>query len=143
MEASQNVAMRGSTAVEGKTQESNAAVEKRRDEQERVTVPAVDIFEDPHRITIKVDMPGVSKDHLSVHSDRNGLVIEGTMSIKTPENMQALYADLQASKYRRSFVLSRELDSERIDATLKDGVLTVRIPKRTEFQARKIKVNVG
>ena len=53
-----------------------------------------------------------------------------------------LYADLKTTKYRRTFVLGGELETERIEATLKDGLLTVRIPKRVEFRTRKIKVNV-
>jgi HSP20 family molecular chaperone IbpA len=57
--------------------------------------------------------------------------------------MSALYADLQTTKYRRTFTLSSELDSERIAANLKDGLLTVRIPKRAEFRTRKIRVDVA
>jgi len=64
------------------------------------------------------------------------------MQIDMPTGMAALYADLQTTKYRRTFVLSGELETERIEATLKDGLLTVRIPKRVEFRTRKIKVNV-
>lgn len=142
MQASQNVAVRESTAVEGQSPASTS-MERRREEQERVMLPAVDIFEDAHQITIRADMPGVSRDGLSVLAERNRLVIEGKLGVRAPQDMQAIYADLQASKYQRSFVLSRELDSERIDASLKDGVLTVRIRKREEFQPRKVKVNVG
>jgi HSP20 family protein len=142
MQTNQNVEVRESTNVDGRGKES-ARLQNRAHDQERVMVPAVDIFEDAHRITIRADMPGVAKDGLSVQADRNGLVIEGKLAIQAAPDMQAIYADLHASKYWRSFVLSRELDSERIDASLKDGVLTVRIPKRTEFQTRKIKVNVG
>jgi HSP20 family molecular chaperone IbpA len=57
--------------------------------------------------------------------------------------MSALYADLQTTKYRRTFALSGELETERIAASLKDGLLTVRIPKRAEFRTRKIKVDVA
>jgi HSP20 family molecular chaperone IbpA len=64
------------------------------------------------------------------------------MQIDMPTGMAALYADLQTTKYRRTFVLSGELETERIEATLKDGLLTVHIPKRVEFRTRKIKVNV-
>jgi HSP20 family protein len=55
--------------------------------------------------------------------------------------MSPLYADLQTTKYRRTFALSGELETERIAASLKDGLLTVRIPKRAEV--RKIKVGVA
>jgi len=54
--------------------------------------------------------------------------------------MEALYADVQATRYSRSFGLSSELEPDRIEATLKDGVLTVRIPKRAEYRPRKIEI---
>lgn len=123
------------------TQESTAVETKPR-ERAIVLIPAVDIFEDAHQITVQAEMPGVSRDTLNVQADRNELLIEGDMQIDMPTGMAALYADLQTTKYRRTFVLSGELETERIEATLKDGLLTVRIPKRVEFRTRKIKVNV-
>jgi HSP20 family molecular chaperone IbpA len=57
--------------------------------------------------------------------------------------MEALYADLQSTKYRRSFLLSGELETDRIEANLKDGLLTLRIPKRAEHKPRKIEVRTG
>ncbi len=110
--------------------------------RELTLLPAVDIFEDPHQITVQAEMPGVSKEQLNIQADRDELVIEGDIHIDMPAGMAAVYADLHSTRYRRSFVLSGELDTERIDASLKDGVLTVRIPKRVEFRTRKIKVNV-
>jgi HSP20 family protein len=123
------------------TQESTAVETKAR-ERAIVLIPAVDIFEDAHQITVQAEMPGVSRDTLNIQADRNELLIEGDMQIDMPAGMAALYADLQTTRYRRTFVLSGELETERIEATLKDGLLTVRIPKRVEFRTRKIKVNV-
>lgn len=57
--------------------------------------------------------------------------------------MEPIHADIQYTRYSRSFVLSAELETEAIDAKLKDGVLTIRIPKRSEFRPRKIEVQVG
>jgi HSP20 family molecular chaperone IbpA len=54
--------------------------------------------------------------------------------------MEALHADVRATRFSRSFALSRELDSENVDASLKDGVLRLRIPKRAEVRPRKIEV---
>jgi len=124
------------------TPEATGVEKKPTREREAVLIPAVDIFEDAHQITVQAEMPGVSKDKLNVRADRNELLLEGDMDIDMPKGMAALYADLQTTKYRRSFVLSGELETERIEATLKDGLLTVRIPKRAEFRTRKIKVNV-
>ena len=57
--------------------------------------------------------------------------------------MEPVYADVQATRYARSFVLSGELETDAIDAKLKDGVLTIRIPKRSEFRPRKVEVRAG
>lgn len=112
-------------------------------EEELVLAPPVDIFEDAHGITVHAEMPGVARDRLNVQADRNSLLIEGEAAIDMPAGMAALYADVQATRYRRSFVLSGELETDRIEATLKDGLLTVRIPKRAEFQPRKIEVRAA
>jgi len=56
------------------------------------------------------------------------------------ESMEALYADVRSSLYRCSFVLSPELETSRIEAILKDGVLAVRIPKKAEARPRRIEV---
>jgi HSP20 family protein len=118
-------------------------VQARAHEQELVLAPAVDIFENADGITVQAEMPGVSKDRLNVQADRNNLLIEGDVVIDMPAGIEALYADVQGTKYRRSFVLSGELETERIEANLKDGLLTVRIPKRAEFRPRKIEVRAA
>jgi HSP20 family molecular chaperone IbpA len=104
--------------------------------------PLVDIFETEDGITVQAEMPGVSKDRLNVQADRNGLLLEGDIVIDMPQGIEAVHADVRATKYRRSFTLSSELDTDRIEATLKDGMLTVHIPKRAEFTPRKIEVRV-
>jgi HSP20 family protein len=105
--------------------------------------PPVNIFEDAHGITLEADMPGVSRDRLILQVDRDTLLVEGDAKIEMPAGMQALYADVRATHYRRSFTLSGELEPEKIEASLKDGVLTVRIPKRAELRPRKIEVRAG
>ena len=109
-------------------------------EHDYVLVPAADIFEDADGISVVLDMPGVSKDRLHVKADSNGLVVEGDAEIPMPEGMEAVYADVNAAHYRRSFGLTSELDAERIEAVLKDGVLTLRIPKRAELKPRRIEI---
>jgi HSP20 family protein len=102
--------------------------------------PAVDIFETDEGITLQADMPGVSKDRLNVRVEGTNLLVEGEIAIPHQEQMQALYADVRSATYRRSFLLSSELESGKIDANLRDGVLTVRIPKRAEHRPRRIEV---
>ena len=143
MVAAQDVTTRRSSAVEQKPEASSIETEQQSSrERDLAMLPAVDIFEDAHQITVQAEMPGVSKEGLNVHADRNNLVIEGRIGLDIPAGMSALHADLKTTQFRRSFVLSGELDTERIAATLKDGLLTVRIPKRVEFRTRKIKVEV-
>ena len=102
--------------------------------------PAVDIFEDQTGITVQADMPGVSKEGLAVHIDNNTLSIEGKVDIAMPEGMEALHADIRSTRYQRNFSLSNELDTDKVEASLKHGVLNLRIPKRDEHRPRKIEV---
>jgi HSP20 family protein len=112
-------------------------------EPEFVLRPPVDIYEDADGITLQLDMPGVSKERLNIQADRNALTVEGDARVDMPEGMEALYADVRATRYRRSFTLSSELEAGKTDASLKDGVLTVRIPKRAEVRPRKIEVRAS
>ena len=127
-------------------QEVNAAEPesaRQPDEQERAIQPAVDIFEDELGITVQADMPGVSKDRVDIQIDKHTLTIEGFAEISMPEGMEPLYADVSSTRYMRSFSISSELDADQVEATLKDGVLTVRVPKREQFKPRKIEVRAG
>ncbi len=112
-------------------------------EPERVLRPPVDISEDAEGITLVADMPGVSSDRLDVHVDNDTLLIEGEAKIDMPEGMEALYADVRSTHYRRSFSLSGELDTDAIEASLNNGVLSLHIPKRAEVKPRKIEVRAG
>lgn len=111
-------------------------------ESEMTLRPQVDIFEDAEGITLMADMPGVSREHLNIEVDKDMLLVEGDARINMPDGMEAVHADVRATRYRRSFALSSELEADKIDASLKDGVLNVRIPKRPEVRPRKIEVRV-
>ena len=118
-------------------------VQARSREVETVLRPPVDIFEDGEGITLVADMPGVSKGRLNIRVDKDTLLVEGDAAIEMPEGMDALYADVRSTRYRRSFALSSELDTDGIDASVKDGVLSVRIPKRAEVRPRRIEVRTA
>ena len=111
-------------------------------ESEMSLRPPVDIFEDAEGITLLADMPGVSRERLNIEVGKDMLLVEGDAQIDMPEGMEAVHADVRVTHYRRSFALSSELDADNIDASLKDGVLSVRIPKRPEVRPRKIEVRV-
>lgn len=122
---------------QGKSQPEGA----RRDTQ--AMAPRVDVLEDDTGITLIADMPGVSKDSLDIRVENDALSIEGAVSAATPEAMEAMYAEVRTPRYRRSFTLSRELDSGRIEAQLTDGVLKVRIPKHEQARPQRISVKVS
>ncbi|CAA9889227.1 Heat shock protein Hsp20 [Candidatus Methylobacter favarea] len=105
--------------------------------------PAVDVYEDGTGITLLADLPGVSRDRLNIQVDKNNLTIEGQMVIDMPEGMESLYAEVRGSRFQRSFSLSSELEVDKIEAQMKDGVLTLKVPKRSELQPRKIEIKAG
>jgi HSP20 family protein len=108
--------------------------------RERTVAPAVDIFEDAGGITLLADMPGVSKDRLDVRLDGDTLAIEGRVGLNAHADLRVLWAEVGVPQFRRTFTLSRELDASRIEANLKDGVLTLRVPKQAHAQPRRIAV---
>jgi HSP20 family protein len=108
---------------------------------ESVLRPPVDIFETGEGITLHADMPGVAKDRLNLRVEGNSLLIEGTIGVAPQEQMTALHADVRSTVYRRSFTLSHELETQKIEAALKDGELIVRIPKRAELRPRTIAIS--
>lgn len=110
---------------------------------QRALLPAVDVFEDAGGITLLADMPGVSREQLELKVEGDALLIEGGVQPRTPDGLEAIYAELRVPRYRRSFTLSRELDTTGIEAKLKDGVLTLRIPKQAHAQPRRIAVTAG
>jgi HSP20 family molecular chaperone IbpA len=106
-------------------------------------LPRVDVFEDSAGITLLADLPGVAKDKLTLRVEGNTLQIEGEIAPETPANLDAVYAELRLPRYLRGFTLSSELDTDKIDAQLRDGVLTLRIPKHAHAQPRRIEVKVA
>ena len=112
-------------------------------DQQRAVLPAVDVFEDASGITLLADMPGVPKELLELKVEGEALLIEGGVRPHTPDGLEAIYAEVRVPRYRRSFTLSRELDTTRIEANLKDGVLSLRIPKQAHAQPRRIAVTAG
>lgn len=105
--------------------------------------PAVDIFENEAGITLVADMPGVSKERLGVRVDGEELLIEGSAEVDVPDNLELLHREVRTPLFRRSFTLSRELDAAKIEATLKDGVLRLHVPKAEAARPRRIDIKVG
>lgn len=104
--------------------------------------PPVDVIEDASGITLYADLPGVPREKLTLNVEADTLTIEGEVSLASPENLQALHVEVTQPRYRRVFTLSRELDSEKIAAEFKQGVLKLHIPKAAHAQPKKISVTV-
>lgn len=111
--------------------------------QQPYVVPPVDVYEDEAGITLLADLPGVSRDGLNVRVDGDSLWLEATAAVSGPDKMELVYGEAQIPSYRRRFTLSRELDTARIEAQLKDGVLRLTIPKAEEAKPRRIAVQAG
>lgn len=137
MATSNELGRRGSSATAAA---QSGSPEQRLQSSETPVRPPVDIWEDKDGITLCADMPGVSKDRLQLRIDGNNLIIEGQVRLELSGNAEALYADIRSGLYRRTFSLSGELETGKVEASLKDGVLMVRIPKRAELRPRKIEV---
>ena len=106
-------------------------------------VPTVDIWEDNDGIMLKADLPGVAKEGLSVGVDGETLTIEGAVNLGESAKLKDVYAEVRVARYRRTFVLGRDLDTEKIAASLKNGVLELRIPKLEAAKPRRVPVRVA
>lgn len=111
-----------------------------RPEEAITLMPPVDIFEDDAGFTLTADLPGVSPEGLGVRVNGDNLLIEGDVTIPAPQDMELVYAEVVASRYQRSFTLSRELDASGIEANFKNGVLILKIPKAEEAKPRRIDI---
>jgi HSP20 family protein len=106
-------------------------------------MPPVDVIEDSAGITLRADLPGVPKEKLKLQVEAGTLTIEGEVSIAMPESMEATYAEVSVPRFRRVFTLSKELDTGKVSAELKHGVLSLRIPKAEHAQPRRIDIKVS
>jgi len=102
--------------------------------------PPVDIFEDPNAITVLADMPGVKPGHLKIDLHEGVLTITGHADAPDGSNEVAILEEYRAGTYQRSFTLSEAIDQAQIQATLKHGVLHLRLPKAEQAKPRQIKI---
>jgi HSP20 family molecular chaperone IbpA len=109
----------------------------------RFVVPRIDVLEDESGITLLADLPDVPRESLELKVEGDTLLVEGVVATPMPQPLQSVYAEVRVPRYRRTFTLSRELDANRIEAKLKDGVLNLRIPKQEHARPRRIEVRAG
>src|SRR3954451_18510348 len=123
-------------------------VQKKREHDQRqettipasVFVPTADIYESQDTLTVILEMPGVQKDNVDVRVEDGTLNIEGRLDLAKYQGLVPLYTEYNIGHYARSFRLSSKIDRTKIAADLKDGVLSVTLPKAAEAKPRTIKV---
>ena len=109
----------------------------------RVYVPRVDIYSNEEGVTIEADMPGVDENNVDILLEKDVLTISGFVTPAEPEGFELNYSEYGVGDYRRSFTLIEEIDRDKIEASINNGVLRVHLPKAPEAQARKIAVQAG
>ena len=105
--------------------------------------PPVDIFEDAGAITVLADMPGVEPGHLKIDLHDGVLTITGHADAREGSNEVTVLQEYRAGTFQRSFTLSEAIDQEQIQATLKQGVLRLRLPKAARAKPRQIRIQTG
>ncbi len=105
-------------------------------------IPATDVYESEEEYTLALDLPGIERDGLDVSLDEGRLTIRGERA-SAPEGVVARRTERPAGRFVRSFTLPESVERQSISADYKDGVLTLRLPKRKEQPARRVKIDIG
>ncbi len=105
-----------------------------------VFTPPIDIYETEDGLVLMADLPGVALDSLELQVQDNKLTLLGRVKSPVPPETQLRYQEYQVGDFLRSFILSDEVDHERVSATLNSGVLKVWLPKAKKAQARRIQI---
>lgn len=106
----------------------------------RMFVPEADIFESENDLTVILEMPGVEKSNVDIHVKDGVLNVEGRLDLTKYQGLQPLYTEYNIGHYSRSFRLSSAIDQNKIAADMKDGVLSLKLPKVEEAKPRTIQV---
>jgi HSP20 family protein len=104
-------------------------------------VPTADIYETPDALKVVLEMPGVDKSNVNVRVENSVLTVEGRLDFSKYRDLQPLYTEYNIGHYARSFRLTTKIDQSKIGAEMKDGVLSLVLPKAEEAKSRSIQVN--
>ena len=107
----------------------------------RVFVPVTDIFETPEALTVVLEMPGVDRNSVEASVENDVLTIEGRIDFTKYDAMRPVYTEYNVGHYARSFEISDRIDQSKISAEIKDGVVTIVLPKGEQAKPRKIQVS--
>src|SRR6201982_1050949 len=106
--------------------------------------PAVDVYEDEHNVTLKIEVPGIDEKDIDVQIENNTLTVHGERKIEKEEKEENYRrVERQYGSFTRTFTLPSTVDSEKIQADYDKGILKIVLPKKAEAKPKSIKVNVG
>jgi HSP20 family protein len=109
-------------------------------ESAEATIPPIDIHEGPDGLKLVADLPGATEQSLQIQLEDNVLSLYAKVDSPAPEGAQLLHEEYRLGDYRRSVILSDEVDRDRIAAELKNGVLTLLLPKAERARTRRIEI---
>ena len=106
--------------------------------------PPVDVYEDEHRITLKIEVPGIDEKDIDVRLENNTLTVHGERKFEKEEKEENYRrVERQYGSFTRTFTLPNTVDAEKVTANYDKGVLKVQLAKKSEAKPKQIKVNVG
>jgi HSP20 family protein len=132
-----------SKALEVQKEEVIPAEETERTREARVYLPRTDIYETDDDILLLADVPGADQDSIDITLEKNILTIAAYVDPPQREGYSLIFCEYGVGNYERSFTLSDEIDREKIEAKVKDGVLRLVLPKAGPARTRKIAVKTG
>lgn len=103
--------------------------------------PRTNLYDVGDRLEVRVEVPGIAKDDLSIKIQGNYLEISGTRKTDNPEGYKAHRIERGESTFTRSFTLPTEVETTKVEAALKDGILTLRLPKIEPAKPKQIVIN--
>ena len=106
----------------------------------RAFLPNTDIFETEDGLTLVLEMPGVDRENIDLNVENGVLTVEGRIDFKKYEGLQPVYSEYNVGPYRRSFRISGIIDQDKITAELRDGVITLVLPKAERAKPRRIAI---
>jgi HSP20 family molecular chaperone IbpA len=119
---------------------AHEAGEQARPELQAAYTPPIDIHEGPEGLTLEADLPGATERNLQIHLEDNVLSLYARIDSPAPEGARLVHEEYRLGDYHRSFILSDEVDRERITAELKNGVLRLFLPKADRARTRRIEI---
>src|SRR5712675_890512 len=106
--------------------------------------PAVDVYEDEHNITLKIEVPGIDEKDIDVRIENNTLTVHGERKIEKEEKEENYRrVERQYGSFTRTFTLPATVDAEQVEANYDKGVLKIKLAKKAEAKPKQIKVNLG